>query len=468
MVFGSADAFERLQALSRGQKRLARRLAIEALAVGVQTANPRNLLQKHVRQAGHRLRVDSQSFDLSKFDRIFVLGGGKASALMASEVERILGDRITNGLVNIPDYLTSVPSTKFVLLHKATHPLPSRKGVEGVEAMLAMTRNPTRQDLVICLFSGGGSALMPLPASGLRIGDKRLVTGLLLKSGARIEEINAVRKHLSAIKGGRFAERLYPATVITLIISDVVTARLDSIASGPTAPDKTTFGDAKGVLKRYGLWCKVSKNVRHVIVRGEEGLVPETPKEGSRVFDRVHSFVVGSNRDSCVAAARFLRKAGYKTLVLSAGLQGEARQVGTVISNILSESPSSRFSLTRPFALVAGGETTVTVHGNGQGGRNQELVLSAALGLAGEQGLAVGSMGTDGIDGPTRAAGAVADGGTVELATHRRLEPESFLKRNDSYNFFEKLNSLIITGPTGTNVGDLLVAVAVDKSKSEL
>ncbi len=464
-MLGSADASELLLALSRRQKSLARRQTIEALAMGLKEADPRTLLRRHLRLEGHRLRVDSRNFDLSKFDRLFVLGGGKASALMASEVERILGDRITQGLVCVPDYLTSVPRTNFVLFHKATHPLPSVAGTRGVEKMLAMTRNPSTRDLVICLLSGGGSALMPLPVPGLSVSDKILVTDLLLKSGARIEEINTVRKHLSAIKGGHLAERLYPARVIALIISDVVSDRLDSIASGPLAPDDTTFADAKLVLRKYGLWSKIPENARRTIERGRQGLLPETPKKDSRAFNRVHSFVVGSNRDSCVAAARFLRQAGYRTLVLSTRLRGEARHVGSVISSVLQDGAGPRFGLARPFALVAGGETTVIVKGNGLGGRNQELVLSAALGLAGKPGLAVGSIDTDGVDGPTRAAGALASADTLELATRRRLKPESFLERNDSYHFFEKLNSLIITGPTGTNVGDLLVAVASNTSR---
>lgn len=452
-------------ALSRRQKNLARKRAIEALAAGLKAVNPRNLLQKHVKLEGKLLRIDSQNFDLSKFDRIFVLGGGKASALMAAEIERILEYRITKGVVNVPGYLTPLPRTKVVLFHRATHPFPSIAGMRGVEKMLNMTRNPTDRDLVICVLSGGGSALMPLPMPGLRITDKILVTKFLLQSGARIEEINAVRKHLSAIKGGHLAERLYPATVIALIISDVILNRLDSIASGPLSPDNTTFLDAMLVLKKYGLWSKIPENVKRAIDMGRHGLVPETPKKGSRVFDQVHCFIVGSNRDACAAAARFLRKAGYRTLILSTRLQGEARHVGAVLSSVLQDGAGSKFGLSRPFALVAGGETTVTVKGNGLGGRNQELVLSAALGLAGEQGITVASMDTDGIDGSTRAAGAVASGGIVECATRQRLKPEFFLERNDSYHFFERLKSLIITGPTGTNVGDLLVGVASGTSK---
>jgi glycerate 2-kinase len=459
-MLGSADPSEALLALSRRQKSPARRHAIEALAAGLRAVDPRTLLKRHVRLEGQCLRIDSRSFDLSKFDRLFVLGGGKASALMASELERILGDRITRGLVNVPSYIASLPRTRLVTFHKATHPLPGVRGVKGVEKMLAMTRNLTKRDSVICVLSGGGSSLMPLPMPGLSISDKVLVTDLLLKSGARIEEINTVRKHLSAVKGGRLAELLYPATVIVLVISDVVSDSLDSIASGPLAPDHTTFGDAKLVLRKYVLWDRIPEDVRYVIDKGRRGLLPETPKKESKVFKHVHSFILGSNRDSCMAATRFLRTAGYRTQILSTRLQGEARDVGSVISSLLRDAAGSRFELTRPFALVAGGETTVTVKGAGLGGRNQELVLSAALGLAGEQGFAVGSMDTDGIDGPTRAAGAIASEKTVEQATRRRLKPESFLERNDSYHFFAKFNSLIITGPTGTNVGDILVAVA--------
>ncbi|OLE77594.1 hypothetical protein AUG19_00015 [archaeon 13_1_20CM_2_54_9] len=463
-MLGSAKALEALHTFSRLQDSLARRHVIDALSAGLEGANPQRLLRRHVRLEGHNLRVNSRHFDLSKFNRLFVLGGGKAAALMTLEVERVLGDKITEGLVNVPDYLTSIPKPRFVQFHKATHPLPSVIGAKGVEKMLSMTRDRTERDLVICLLSGGGSALMPLPASGIRVSDKVRVTDLLLKSGARIEEINAVRKHLSAIKGGRLAERLCPATVVVLIISDVLSNRLDSIASGPLAPDETTFAEAKLVLKKYRLWNKIPENVRMVIEKGRQGLLPETPKRGSKIFDRIHSFIVGTNRDTCVEAARFLRRKGYRTTILPERLQGEARHVGTAIGSALVDGASSRFRASRLFALVGGGETTVTVKGRGMGGRNQEVVLSAVLRLAGVQGLAIGSMDTDGIDGSTRAAGALASWDTLNLATRRKLKVESFLKRNDSYHFFEKLDSLIVTGPTGTNVGDLLVAVAAGTS----
>ncbi len=409
---------------------------------------------------GEALRVGSLSFDLSRFTRILIIGGGKASGKMALEVERILGKRITGGAVNVPDYLRPRPNCKRIILQDATHPVPSAKGVRGVEKMLRLVGRPTRRDFVICLISGGGSALMPMPVKGVSLRHVQRTTELLLKSGAEIEEVNAVRKHLSAIKGGRLAERLYPATVLSLIISDVVGDRLDSIASGPTVPDGTTYAGAEAVLKRYSIWNKVPLTVRLTIAEGVAGRIEETPKEGAKIFERVHNIVVGGNVLSCEAAARSLRKSGYPTLILSTRIQGEAREVGKLLSRILSDIIKGGLRFPSPMAVVAGGETTVTIRGNGVGGRNQELALSAAIGIAGVKNAYVASMGTDGVDGPTDAAGALVDCQTVPSARRLGLDPDAFLQNNDSNAFFKKLGGLIVTGPTGTNVNDIMVAVA--------
>jgi len=412
-----------------------------------------------VKVRGNALTVGTLSLKLSDFRRVLVIGGGKTTSGMALETERILDRWLTGGSVNIPAYTNPWPKSSRIEFNPATHPVPSQQGCQGVRNMLKLVGQPSRDDLVICLISGGGSALMPLPAKGLRLSDKQKTTHLLLKSGARIDEINTVRKHLSEIKGGRLAEKLYPATVVSLIVSDVVGDRLDSIASGPTVPDSTTYSDAYNVLKEHKLWDRIPRLVRNHIREGRNGRLPETPKEGSKIFKRVHNFLIGNNTESCKAAARALERRGYRTLILSTRIQGEASEVGKVISAIASSIREKQLPITAPAAIVAGGETTVTVHGKGSGGRNQELALSAAMSIRGLPRTLVSSIGTDGIDGPTMAAGAVADGSTVERALRRGLDPDTYLRENNSHEYFKKLKDLIVTGPTGTNVNDILIAI---------
>jgi glycerate 2-kinase len=431
-----------------------------ALEEALKAADPQTILSRRMSLKGEVLHVDSLSFDLSRFERILVIGGGKASGSMASEVERVLGERVTGGVVNVPEYLRPRPHCQRIVLHGATHPIPSTKGVRGVKRMLELVGRPTSRDLVICLISGGGSALMPLPAKGVSLRDIQETTELLLKSGADIDEMNTVRKHLSDIKGGRLAEKLYPATVLSLIISDVVGDRLDSIASGPTAPDATTYGDAEGVLKKYSTWDKVPEKVRSRIAEGVEGRSEETPKEGARIFAHVYNVIVGGTKLSCEAAAESFRKEGYTAMILSTGIRGEARETGRLLSSMLREIIEDGHPFPPPVAIVAGGETTVTIRGSGIGGRNQELALSAAMGISGLKNAYVASMGTDGVDGPTDAAGALVDWETVPRARKLGFNPIAYLRNNDSNAFFKRLGGLILTGPTGTNVNDIMIAVA--------
>ncbi len=434
--------------------------ALEALRAAIRAADPEAFVTEKARLRGSKLIIGHVKLDLSQFDRILVLGGGKASLGLAVGVERLLSRWITDGLVNVPEYMPAKSGTRGVRFNAASHPIPSRKGVQGIEKMLELVGMPSRRDLVICLLSGGASALMPLPAAGVGIRDKQEVIRLLLASGAGIGEVNTVRRHLSRVKGGRLAERLYPATILSLIVSDVVGDRLEDVGSGPTAPDPSTYADARRVLEKYRVWRKIPKTVQGIIEKGMAGLVKETPKPGSEIFRRVHNIVVGDNRKPCAAAAETLREKGYRTVILTRRLEGEARQVGQVLSSILTGLNQDRFSLRHPLALVAGGETTVALKGTGFGGRNQELVLAAALGIQGLSNVVVASVGTDGFDGPTDAAGAVADGSTVRRALKKGLDPKGFLENNDSYSFFKELEDLIITGPTGTNVNDITVALA--------
>jgi glycerate 2-kinase len=331
--------------------------------------------------------------------------------------------------------------------------------------MLELVGKPMASDLVICLLSGGGSALLPMPAKGLRLPDIQKVTKLLLKSGAEIHEVNVVRKHLSGIAGGRLAERLYPAQVLSLIISDVVGDNLDSIASGPTAPDPSTYLDALAVLAKYNLVGEVPANVRKTLDDGMLGRIAETPKASSKVFASIHNLVVGSNKLSCRAAADLFRRGGYATTILTMRIQGEASEVGKRFSGLLLEM-REKSSPSRPACIIAGGETSVTVRGGGIGGRNQELALSVALGIAGLDGVYFASMGTDGLDGGTNAAGAIVDGGVIERALRKGLDAESYIKGNDSHAFFKKVGGLIMTGATGTNVNDIMIAIASDVGRA--
>jgi glycerate 2-kinase len=438
-------------------------VTLEAFNAALEAADPRKLVRNSVKTEGGILRIRELSINLGGYDRIFVLGGGKATGGMATEVERLLGDRITAGVVNVPDYLP-LPKLKRIIPHPATHPYPNRRGFEGVLKMLGLADKSKPNDLYLCLFSGGGSALMPAPAQGLSLADKARTTDLLLKSGADIEEINVVRKHLSKIKGGRLAEVLSGAEVVSLIISDVPGDRLDAVSSGPTAPDPTTYSQARKVLDKYRIWKSVPKAVRSLILSGEGGKFPDTPKPHSPIFRRVHNVLIGSNKDARLAAYRYLVARGIPTKLHRGFYQGEARDVGqSLVEEFLREVKRRRAGVT---ALVAGGEATVTVRGKGRGGRDQELILSAAASLRGQGHATIAALATDGVDGTTEAAGAIADEVTVDQGLKLRLKATEALRNNDSYGYFQKLGGLLITGPTGTNVNDVVVAVALSQKSS--
>jgi glycerate-2-kinase len=437
--------------------KMARELAIKSLESALKAADPRQIIKSRLLLRDSVLRVDEYSFDLGKFKSIYVVGGGKASGSMAEALEKVLGRRITAGFVNVLHGETN--KTSIIKLHGANHPVPDEAGVEGTRKMLDLVEAATADDLVICLISGGGSSMMPLPRGGISLSDKREITDLLLKSGATITEINTVRKHISDFKGGWLAKKAYPATVLNLILSDVMGDPLDFIASGPTVPDSTTFHDAVSVLRKYDLWARGPRSVTKVLSDGEKGLIPETPKASDEAFKRVHNVVVGNNRLVSQTACTEFKSAGLDTLLLTSIMEGEARHVGTVLSSIAREVSISDNPVHKPGAVVAGGETTVTVTGKGKGGRNQEVALAAAMKLGNLDGVAVASLTTDGVDGPTDAAGAVVDGKTLAKAKRMGLSPEKFLAANDSYNFFSKISDLIFTGPTGTNVNDISLIV---------
>jgi glycerate 2-kinase len=439
--------------------RKARALALESLESALNAVDPKQLVKSKLLLKKTLLKVNGYSFDLKKFKNVYVIGGGKASGSMAETLEQILGKHIANGLVNIPH--GSKHKTEIIKFQEANHPTPDKSGVEGTRRMLEIAEQAKKEDLVICLISGGGSSLMPLPRGGITIKDKRKITEALLKCGATINEINTVRKHISDFKGGWLAKKAYPATVLNLILSDVVGDPLDFIASGPTVPDSTTFSEAIKVLKKYGLWDKASVSIKRVLSSGEKGLIPETPKANDKAFKKVYNVIIGNNRFASLAVSEQLRSAGLNTLLLASTLEGEARHVGVMLASIAREVMLSGNPVPKPAGIIAGGETTVTVTGKGLGGRNQEISLAAALKVGGLDGVVVASLSTDGVDGPTDAAGAIVDEKTIARAAEMDLNPEEFLAENDSYNFFSKLGDLIFTGPTGTNVNDVSVIVVL-------
>ena len=379
--------------------------------------------------------------DYSRFRNIYVIGAGKAGASMAKAAERVLGGRIAAGLVNVKE--AGAVRLRRIELNVSGHPEPDARGMRGAERIAEIASAAQRGDLLICLISGGASALMPLPAPPVTLEEKRAMTSLLLAAGADIHEFNTVRKHLSRIKGGLLARLASPAQVETLALSDVVGDNLDVIGSGPTAPDASTFADARRVLERYGIWRRAPLSVRERL----SNEVEETPKPGDAVFRRVRNRVIGSNRIALEAAARRARELGYKTQILSSEIVGETRDVARMHAAILREAARRRGA----HCIASGGETTVTIRGDGLGGRNQEFALAAAIDIRGLRDAVVFSAGTDGSDGPTDAAGAVADGHTVD----RNPSAREHLERNDSYRYFEALGDLVKTGPTHTNVMDI-------------
>ncbi len=421
---------------------------------GLAAVDPEAAVRRHLGRDGDVLLAGGQSYALSTFRSVFLAGAGKGTAPMAKAVEACLGDALNEGVI-VVKYGHGLPLQKTRVM-EAGHPVPDPPGVAGALEVLRLVQRAGPEDLVVCAFSGGGSALLPAPAPPLSLEEKQAVTRLLLECGAAIHEINAVRKHLSRLKGGNLARGAFPARTLSLFLSDVVGDPPDAIASGPTAPDPTTFADCLNILKKYGIDTRLPSAARKVLEEGLEGRRPETPKPGDAVFSRVQNLVVGNNRAALAAAADAAHALGFRPVILTSLIQGEAREVARVLAAVALEIAVSGNPVPPPACVLAGGETTVTVSGDGQGGRNQELALAAALDLDGRPGITVLAAGTDGTDGPTDAAGAFADGSTVSRGHALGLDAGSFLRRNDAYTFFDALGDLLRTGPTRTNVMDFV------------
>lgn len=431
------------------------------LEATLQAVEPAAAIRQHMQRSGSELIVDGKTYDLSGYRRILLVGAGKAGAPMAGAVAQVLSERITGGLVIVKDGYAGQASSdvhlpsRQISIVEAGHPVPDKRGVAGARQIMDLLAGTQPDDLVISLISGGGSALLVAPAEGLALDDLQSLTSTLLASGATINEINTLRKHLDQLKGGGLARLAAHGTLVTLILSDVVGDPLDVIASGPTVPDPTTFRQAYQVLERYAIVDQVPQPVLEHLQRGSSGELPESPKPGDPLFDRVQNVVIGSNRQAARAAQDQAQQEGFQALLLTTFLQGEARQAGRIFAAIARQLAATGEPISRPACILAGGETTVTLQGDGSGGRNQEMALSAVGELAGLPDIAFITLATDGGDGPTDAAGAVVTGETLPRSHHLGLDPLDYLARNDSYHFFAALDDLLRPGPTRTNVNDL-------------
>ncbi len=430
------------------------------MKAALDAADAGNAVRDHLSRSRKFISVSGVRLEIERFDRIFLLSVGKAAVPMAAAVEEILGDFLDRGLVVTKQgHLGS-------RLHRCTvfeagHPIPDEAGENASQSVQALLRELNARDLLLVAISGGASALLAAPAPDVSLAAKQKTTDLLLRAGADIYDLNTVRKHLSYLKGGRLASLASPATVVGLLLSDVIGDAVDVIGSGPTAADGSTFEDALTVLTRFGLLSKVPRTIRVHLERGASGVLGETPKPGDPIFQNVQNVVIGSNRLALEAAAREAKQLDYSTLILSSSIEGETREIASMHAQILREVVASGNPLPPPACILSGGETTVAIRGTGKGGRNQEFALAAAQGISGVPNVAVLSIGTDGTDGPTDAAGAFVTGNTMKRAAARKLNLLDHLARNDSYPFFDALGDLIRTGPTGTNVMDLHVMLAL-------
>ncbi|MGH2594068.1 MAG: glycerate kinase type-2 family protein [Anaerolineae bacterium] len=458
----------------RGDPPAQRRLIAEMQRIALNAADPREAVFRRVQRIGHVLTVAHRTIDLRAADRIFLVAIGKAAVPMADALIDLLGDDVTAGvLVTKRGHAADFQPAANLQVIEAGHPVPDEDSIAGARAIEHLLRDATGRDpstssgrgLVLCAVSGGGSALVTLPVEGVSLAELQTTTDLLLRSGATIHELNTIRKHLDRIKGGGLARMSRGANTLTLLFSDVIGDDVSVIASGPTAPDPSSFADAWQVIDRYDLAAKLPPSVKSHLESGLRGEVPDTPQPGDALFESVFNLIIGSNRLAAEAVEKFARSLGFNTLLLSTFVQGEAREVAKVAAAIAREIDASSRPVARPACIIWGGETTVTVRGSGTGGRNQELALAAALGIEGLRDTWIVALATDGSDGPTDAAGAMVTGDTIARAREAHIGAATYLAENDSYNFFvglpgfQNLEGLIKTGPTGTNVNDLLFLI---------
>jgi glycerate 2-kinase len=439
-----------------------KKTALEIFKAALQAVDPYDAVHCHTNRIASLYREGG-------YARLYAIGVGKAAFPMMRAAVDDLGSRITKGIVLTKyDHAEKIALPEQITVLEAAHPVPDENGLSAARRILDLLDTTDEKTLVLCLLSGGASALLVAPHEGISLAEKQQVTQQLLKAGADIFELNTVRKHVSRVKGGRLAEAAYPAKVVSLILSDVIGDPLDVIASGPTAPDASTYRDALAVMKKFGLEDRVPATVMQVLRKGSSRVIPETPKQDHRVFTRVQNTVIGSNRKATEAAQKRAQELGFETTILGNEFQGEASAVGRLLAQkALAAGRERAGNKNKKVCLIAGGETIVKVRGNGLGGRNMEMALVVAKEIAGVEGITFLSAGTDGTDGPTDSAGAVVDGKTIGKARSAGLDPDAYLNNNDSYNFFKQVNGLIITGPTGTNVMDVhIVLIDGNEQKS--
>jgi Putative glycerate kinase len=423
---------------------------------GVRSVMPEKLISRNMSVDGSVLKIGDLSFSFKDIRNIYVIGAGKASAAMGHYVENILGNRITEGHI-VVKYGYSCKLRK-IKVTEAGHPIPDLNGITATRDILRIARQGAENDLVICLISGGGSALMADLPEGFLPEELVIVNNLLIRSGASINEINTVRKHLSEVKGGQLVRAIWPAASVSLILSDVAGNPLDVIASGPTVPDSTTFGEALKILSDYQLTNDITLPVLNYLKEGEKGIRSETPKPGDPLFTKTFNILAGTNLIALEAAKETAIDLDYNTFIIESEMRGDVEHLAqSIVDTALCYKNNNEIK--KPVCLLYGGEPTIKVTGEGLGGRNQHLALSAAIKLQNKPGITILSAGTDGTDGPTKAAGAVVDSDTMHLALSIDIDPEKYLSEFDSFNFFKKTGGQIITGPTFTNVMDLVVVI---------
>jgi glycerate 2-kinase len=441
-----------LQETSQGE--IVQRVLVAAL----RAVDPAMAIVRHVIRQGDLLTIGDKSWNLNQIKHVWLVGAGKAGAPMAHAVGKILRDVITAGVVIVKEGYAGKTQDMMpdrIRILEAGHPLPDQRGVDATQEIVEILKKAGKDDLVICLLSGGGSALMTSPVKGISLNDLQRTTAGLLACGASIDEINTLRKHLDMIKGGGLAKLAGSAEVVSLVLSDVVGDPLEIIASGPTVADTSYYEDGIHIIERYNIEQKIPPSVMNQLKAGAAGNLPETPKPSDPLFIRVYNLVVGSNRQAALAGLAEAHACGLNPLLLTTYLQGEARQVGRTFGAIARQLAGSEHPLPRPACIAAGGETTVVIRGNGMGGRNQELALGAVQEMANLTDILLVTLATDGGDGPTDAAGAVVTGGTLRRARELGLDPDDHLERNDSYHYFSAIGDLLKPGPTQTNVNDL-------------
>ena len=423
----------------------------------LRAVDPAEAVYTALARIGDQLLIESRAYDLRSFARVYIVGAGKAALPMAEAVSEVLRDQLSHGVIITKYGHSDRTLPDHIRVREAGHPVPDQNSIDATRELAALLASATSHDLIIVVLSGGGSALMTRPADDLSLADIQVTTQLLLRAGATIHQINSIRKHVDDIKGGGLVRLANGATIITLVLSDVIGDDLSVIASGPTVPDPSTFEDAWRVLEAFALIDQVPASIRQRFWAGKQGQIADTPKPGDAHFERVQTVIIGSNARAALAAEATAKRLKFNTLLLSTSIQGEAREVAKVAAAIAQDIQRYNRPLAKPACVIWGGETTVTLKGNGLGGRNQELALAAALAIDGLPNTLIVALGTDGTDGPTNAAGAIATGETVGRGRSIGLDAAAYLAANDSYHFFEPLGDLIITGPTGTNVNDLLI-----------